>query len=191
MMGRGEQGIMILPIQQNPTDLVLTIVAGRLDTPLTVLKHDTLQLGVWTLTFHIIGESHLVTIEHDQTPVLCEVLACADLSSQTCAHRHRFDDLAVSGFRSGQAHCFATAGYSVAVDFDDCLDHSPAADADGTLEMSFPEIAGQTPVTRIEWTQTGENTARWHTLHIYPREVGMVCVRSLSYFDSLHYNRTP
>jgi hypothetical protein len=121
-----------------------------------------------------------VTIEYDGVLVLSELLACVEVEASSCLHHHRFNDLA--------AHCFQQPGYSISVEFNDCYDDVPV-DTNGVLEVSFPIIADQTPITRIIWTQVGENAVRWHTLHVYPDEGKMACVHSLSYFDMLHYNR--
>lgn len=172
---------MILPIHQNPRDLALTIIPGKLQNPLTILKHHTLTLGAWHLNFQIIGESHLVTIERDQRPVLCEVLACADTKA-AAAHHHTFQDLA--------AHCYELPGYSVRVDFDDSTDTLAPSGSDNLLEMVFPDIEGKSPVTQVLWERVGENTLQWQTLHVYPYNGRLIRVRSLSYFDTLHYNRT-
>lgn len=172
---------MIVPVHQDPADLVLTIVTGRIETPLTILKQDSMQVGAWLLKFHIIGESHLVTIEHDGRPVMCELLACVDSDAASCLHQHHFDDLA--------PHCFAQTGYSIDVDFDSTFDAVPALSTENALEMSFPEIDGCTPITRIVWNRISETAVRWQTLHVYPFDGKIIAVRSLSYFDALHYNQ--
>ncbi len=171
---------MIEPIHQDPADLVLSIVAGKLEAPLTILKQSSLHVGAWTLTFHIIGESHLVTLEHDRAVVLCELLACADVDAASCVHHHPFNDSA--------AHCFVQSGYSIDVHFDDGEHPISETDIDGTLEVTFPEVAGQTPLTRILWQRVGENAVRWHTLHLYPHQGKIVSVHSLSYWDAVQYN---
>jgi len=172
---------MIVPVHQDPADLVLTIVTGQIETPLTILKQDSIQVGAWLLKFHIIGESHIVTIECDGRPVMCELLACVDSDAASCLHQHHFDDLA--------PHCFAQTGYSIDVDFDSTFDAAPAVSVENTLEMSFPEIDGCTPITRIVWNRISETAVRWQTLHIYPHDGKIIAVRSLSYFDALHYNQ--
>ncbi len=174
--------VMIEPIHQDPADLALTIAAGKLAAPLTILKQETVRLNEWTLTFHIIGESHLVTIARDEQPVLCELLACVEVAAGSCLHQHHFGDLA--------AHRYEQPGYSIAVRFNDCADDEPALPGDGALEVKFPATAGHTPLTRIIWSQTGEHGLRWRTLHLYPGESGLVCVHSVSHFDALNYNRT-
>lgn len=173
---------MLVPVHQNPADLALTIVAGEIATPLTVLKQAALHIDPWKLTFHIIGESHLVRIERAGTPILCELLACVQVMADVQVHQHCFGDLAV--------HCYTQPGYSVTVDFDDCHDLAPGADDSSVLEVSFPETAGHIPVTRVEWTRAGEHAVRWRTLHMYPYKGSVMCVRSLSYFDVLQYNQT-
>jgi hypothetical protein len=170
---------MIEPIHQDPADLVLTIVAGKLETPLTILKRAALDMNGWRLTFHIIGESHVVTVAHEGVTIMCELLACVD-AAESCLHRHSFSDLAL--------HCFEQSGYSIRVDFDQ-QEQSTVSDSHEVLEVIFPDIDGQTPLTRIEWTRVGENLVRWQTLHLYPRDGKMTSVRSFSHFDTLLYNR--
>jgi hypothetical protein len=172
---------MIEPIHQDPADLVLTILARNLETPLTILEQTTLDMDGWRLTFHIIGESHLVTIDHDGVTVLCELLACVDAAAASCLHRHSFGDLT--------EHCYFQSGYSIRVSFGEQPDASILNEHHQTLELIFPDIDGQTPVTRIEWTRVGKNAVKWQTLHLYPRDGKMTSVHSFSHFDTLHYNR--
>jgi hypothetical protein len=172
---------MIEPIHQDPADLVLTILAGKLETPLTILEQAVLDMDDWKLTFHIIGESHLVTVAHKGVIVMCELLACVDASAASCVHRHTFGDLT--------EHCFAQSGYSITVNFDEQEEAPTFGSSPAMLEVVFPDIDGQTPLTRIEWTRTGENAVRWQTLHLYPRGGKMTAVHSFSHFDTLHYNR--
>ncbi len=172
---------MIEPIHQDPADLVLTILTGKLETPLTILKQATLEIEGWLLTFHIIGESHIVTVVHEGVTVLCELLACVDAAASSCVHCHTFGDLT--------KHCFAQPGYSIEVNFDDQTEATVFSDTHNILEMTFPEIDGQTPITRIAWSRVGENVVRWQTLHLYPRDGKVTSVRSFSHFDTLNYNR--
>jgi hypothetical protein len=172
---------MIEPIHQDPADLVLTILAGELETQLTILEKSALDMDDWRLTFHIIGESHLVTVEHEGVTVLCELLACVDATAESCVHRHSFGDLT--------EHCFAQSGYSIRVNFGEQPEALTMNEDHEKLEVIFPDIDGQTPVTRIEWTRVGENAVSWRTLHLYPRDGKMTSVHSFSHFDTLHYNR--
>lgn len=168
------------PVHQSPADLQLNIIAGNLDAPLTRLKSNVHKLGLWTFTFHIIGESHLVTIERENQPLLNELLACVDFSPEAALHHHRFGDL--------EKHHYQGAGYAIGVRFEDTAGDHPRFD-EKSLEVAFPPIHGQTPVTQIFWTPIGTTMMRWRTLHMYPHQGGAVYVRTLSYFDTVHYNR--
>jgi len=137
--------------------------------------------------FCIIGESHFVVILRDDRPVLSEILACVDIPPRLCFHHHRFGDL--------MAHHFRQPGYEVSVEFEQ-LRQGDLADVSGgtagsSLELQFPRIHGQTPITRIEWTNVTDSKMEWRTLHIYPQRKRVWCVRSLSVFDGLNYNKTP
>lgn len=172
---------MIVPVHQDPADLVLTIVAGKIETPLTVLKQASLERGSWRLNFHIIGESHLVTVEYNGLPVLSEVLACVDITASH-THQQHFNDLA--------EHTFSVPGYTVLVDFDSSGNEVRPLASVGTLEMEFPEIDGQIPLTRVSWSPIGETAFRWQTLHVYPIAGKRVCVQSFSYLHTGFYALT-
>lgn len=169
---------MIQPIDQNPAGLSLAVFAGTCDHPFTILRQVTATLGDWTFTFHVIGESHLVTAALDGVIVFSELLACVDVPMHRCVHHHRFHDLA--------AHRCAQPGYAVEVAVENGLPESTVAGNDAQrIEVQFPQTAGQMPFTRIEWQRVG-HILRWQTLHVYPQEGGvLVCVRSASHFDTI------
>jgi hypothetical protein len=167
----------IQPIHQNPADLALAVTAGEPDLSLTILREKTVVVGEWALRFHIIGESHLVTVLHKDRAVLAELLACVDIPTHACIHHHRFNDLA--------AHCYSQMGYQVDVHLSD--DPGTPFGADSLL-VEFPRMYNLTPVTRLEW-QSDEGGVRWRTLHTYPQERGVVYVHSISHFEWPNYNR--
>lgn len=167
----------IRPVHQNPTDLVLATAADLNDLTLTVLRCEELRVGAWRFAFHIIGESHVVTVKHHDQSVWCELLACIDIHKQACDHHHAFTDLS--------NHVYRLPGYQVEVKFSDNAGAAFGAEA---LEVHFPEIYGHTPVTRIEWTQDA-GVVGWRTLHVYPQKQGVLYVHSISHFDPSNYNR--
>lgn len=167
----------IQAVYQNPSDLALAVVSGELSLPLTILRRDTLIIGDWAFAFHIIGESHLVTIDHKSQMILCELLACVDVPAKICLHHHQFSDLT--------AHCHTQPGYTVDVHFDTQPDTIFGSDS---ISVEFPKIYGQTPVTRVEWLHDS-GVVSWRTLHVYPQEKGITCVHSISHFDASNYNQ--
>jgi hypothetical protein len=50
------------------------------------------------------------------------------------------------------------------------------------LEVIFPDVHGQTPLTRVVW-EAHRGSVEWRTLHIYPQSNGAVCVHSKSVFN--------
>ena len=173
----------IRPIHQNPPDLVLAVLPDhmQLDLSLTILRHEVLRVGGWAFTFHIIGESHLVRVTYDDQPVLCELLACIRVQDDVCSHHHAFTDLC--------GHGYTSLGYSVEVSFDGQLREQFGKQG---IEVEFPKMDGQTPVTRIEWQHDAESgRVRWQTLHLYPQKQGVIGVRSISHFNLSNYNQSP
>lgn len=122
-------------------------------------------------------------------PLLSEVLACVDIPPGICVHYHRFEDLS--------PHRFSQSGYKVSVTFDqyahNCELDFPSTNrtVDGSIEIKFPETHGHTPITYIEWTNLTNSQIEWQTLHVYPQPEAICCVRSLSVFDTLNYNKNP
>jgi len=146
-------------VLQNPTHLVLCVTSQELTTEVTILCQQSIAFDDIKLTFHIIGESHIVRLERDDTLLFQEVLACIDLPEQECLHYHRFNDLS--------AHVYQHKGYQVQVDFNPShhviLPHTP----DSLLEVAFPKTHGQIPITRIQW-RFKDDVLYWWSLHTYP-----------------------
>lgn len=65
-------------IDQNPSDLCLTIVDGKLDmSQFHQLVSESVSLGEYTLTATIIGASHVISLSNAAgEPLFYEVLAC-------------------------------------------------------------------------------------------------------------------
>lgn len=166
------------PIQcivQHPEALILGVAYGAFppDTYIS-LKHAVVLLDNWRFEFHIIGESHLVRIEHEGGLIQQEILACTDLDPRRCQHYHPFVDLA--------SHDYRHRGYAVAIDFA----REPGSidlpvDPSAMLEVVFPEVYGFSPYTQLYWHLDGR-IVRWATLHTYPDSHGVTYVRSASQF---------
>ena len=161
-------------IFQKPTDLVLAIVEGELSSPLTVLKQTTLAAAQYRFVFSILGESHMVRVEHENGLIFHEVLACSELVSNNPVHYHRFNDL--------KAYRYHRAGYNIAISFEvHRADRLLPASAETSLEVQFPETHGRIPVTRVEWQAT-ETAMSWRTVHLYPTDRRATSVVSESIF---------
>ena len=150
---------MIQSVQQKPTDLILANVI-QLPSSITVLKQQSVSIGVWSLVFQIIGESHIVSVTHKQKTLFHEMLACINVNRDHCHHHHPFSQL--------QTHTYTRDSYQVSVEFSETPSwHIPLQSDTDYIEVIFPNICGQTPITRILW-QFIDNTLSWWTLHVYP-----------------------
>lgn len=155
-------------IYQQPTDLVLGLVHKDITPTFTVIKHAKWQVGQWTFLFQIIGESHAVRIEKNGQHFLTEVLACIELPPEN--QIHHFANLAAYAHRHEH--------YTVSVEFEQAKSATlPKMNTSQMIEVAFPEIHGQTPVTRIMWHKT-ENRVEWQTWHIYPAQNHEIWVKS-------------
>jgi hypothetical protein len=162
-------------IHQRPQDLILGIVQTELSYPVKPLQSAVYDAGLFRLQFQIIGESHIVRVECAGAPVFHEVLACLPLRAEQCAHWHRFADL--------RPHTYQAGRYCVEVQCDSTPDGwSPPAQPQQQLEVHFPLVNGQTPVTRVAWAQI-DTTTYWWTLHTYPAINDTVYVYTASYLD--------
>lgn len=162
-MGKPDQAIY-----QKPNALVLGVIHGELPVALTILAQRWLTVGRWRLGFHIIGESHFVRIETAGAPPLHEVLACVDLPAAQLAHHHEFTDLT--------AHTYQAGRYQVEVDF---TGNRPMPKNALFMQLEFPQVYGQIPLTQIHLEQTRQ-TVRWWTLHLYPELHNTTKVQTVS-----------
>lgn len=159
-------------IHQHPRDLALALFRGEPTIPITCLKSAHLSIGRWDAAFHIIGESHAVTLAYDSEPIFAEMLSCAPLSAPCCNFFCDLSDM--------QPRQINRDGYSVHVTFDD--PPSAAPDAAAAIEFAFPRVFGQKPITRIQWAYH-QNTIQWWTLHVYPLSTGVTHVYTASFYD--------
>lgn len=159
------------PIEQKPSDLRLILADHDCSPHFTTLKHHTIQNDDITLDLRIIGESHIITISRDEQTILQEILACTDYTSDTCLCAYHFGTLA--------AYAYNRDNYSVAVSFHEQPINEWMPYGVETIELEFPEMWGQIPVTRIGWQCTG-GTIQWWTLHIYPEQAYSTCVHTVS-----------
>jgi Protein of unknown function DUF2617 len=161
-------------VLQKPTNLKLGILSTELPITLTALKRTAVSTGQWVFSFQIVGESHLVRIEHRGALILQEVLACIDVAAAHCVDCHDFGDRA--------AYRYKQRDYAVAVSFLDRPEWTlPPADSRACLEVEFPTVYGHSPVTRIQWEVTA-GAVRWWTLHLYPEPEHLTRVQSRSEF---------
>ncbi|MBC7869303.1 MAG: DUF2617 family protein [Chitinophagaceae bacterium] len=151
--------ISVTPTDQQPTDLMLAISIQDISEQVNVLKQQSATFDNLQLTFYIIGESHIVRLERDDTLLFQEVLACIDLPEQDCLYHHRFNDLS--------AHTYQQKGYQVQVDFKPIHHAMLPYTPDGLLEVAFPKTRGQIPITRIQWWLK-DDVLYWWSLHTYP-----------------------
>lgn len=165
----------LTPVYQHPSDLVLGIARYDLSSHLTVIKQAKWQVGAWNFTFQIIGESHAVRIEKSGQHLFTEVLACLELPPESCSYRQAFHDLTPGGYEF--------ENYEVSVEFEASAD-LPPSDTAQMIEVAFPQIYGQTPVTRITWQQT-DNEIAWQTWHVYPAQNHGIRVKSSSKIKEL------
>ncbi len=159
---------------QKPTDLRLAILRTELPVNLTILDQAAIDIDAWKFSFYIVGESHLVRIEHRGALVLQEVLACIDMPPACCISWRQFQDL--KAYRYGQDN------YEVAVSFADQPDWTiPPKSSASCLEVVFPALHHHIPVTQVQWQMTS-NTVYWWTLHVYPEARRTTRVHSRSEF---------
>lgn len=150
---------MIQSVQQKPTDLILANTT-QFPSSITVLKQQSVSIGAWSFMFQIIGESHIVTVTYKQKSLFHEMLACVKINADHCQHHHPFSEL--------QTHTYMKGLYQVSVEFAETPSWDiPKQTETDHIEVNFPPICGQTPVTRILWQLT-DNILSWWTLHVYP-----------------------
>ncbi|MBZ0310214.1 MAG: DUF2617 family protein [Anaerolineae bacterium] len=155
---------------QQPTDLVLGLI--RTDFPLTVIQQARVEMGIWAFHFQIIGESHAVRIERSGQLLFTEVLACLDLPADS--HLFHFADLT--------PYHYQTDSYTVSVIFESGSEMNlPPETSPNMIEVAFPQVYGQTPVTRITWQAAAEEMI-WQTWHTYPTQNSGIWVKSFSRF---------
>jgi hypothetical protein len=156
------------PIIQQPTDLKLIVTDNPMTEQLTIIKSAILEASDWQFTFNIIGESHSVSIQHDNIAQLQETLVCGDLPPERCLHYHSF---------AAQAdHRYQANHYTIEVRFT----NQPTR-GQFMLEYVFPNVGDQTPMTGIGWRQESHGMM-WWTLHTYPYAGGCTYVETRSYY---------
>ncbi len=161
------------PILQYPTDLVFAVMAEDVSSQLTTLKTTELVIGDYHIRFTIIGESHCITVMHDDQLILQEVLACTEIPQILQAQSHKFAKL--------EPYCFKQMGYRSQVWFANTLAMSDWQPQE-QLRLDFPDMFGQTPFTSIVWL-TNQQAIRWRTTHVYPLPTHTTYVYSETVFD--------
>lgn len=163
-MDVSKEPLRIPPIHQSPRDLILAVHDVDVSRQFTILRQQHVPIKQMTLTFSIIGESHIVTVKENGRIKLQEILACISLQNPL----HCFHDL--------KDYRYITEDYGVVVMFS--TQPYPMPDGPG-IEIIFPKIQGQQPITRIQW-QILEDHVKWWTLHTYPDQSGSIYVYTQS-----------
>lgn len=161
----------LTPIVQRPQDLILALVTDDSLPASQILAERIVQKDDWRIRFAIIGESHRVKVEHQGRFIMEEMLACTDISTQTCRHHHQFSDL--------QAHHHQGKNYSVAIEM--CAQADLWNKQSDELVFNFPKINGIEPVTKLQW-QVLETSIQWRSLHTYIHAGALLCIYSQSKF---------
>ncbi|MBZ0100294.1 MAG: hypothetical protein K8F30_14535, partial [Taibaiella sp.] len=110
MQAQNRRSAQLQPFYQRPNDLEFAVCSGELPVQLTILAQEILVSGDWQFVFHIIGESHFVTVKYQKKPILHEVLACMRLPVAKCEHHHCFPEL--------RPHHYTREQYTASVTFE-------------------------------------------------------------------------
>lgn len=161
------------PILQYPTDLIFAITQCDVSQQLTTLKTQTVKVADYTFEFTIIGESHCITLLHQNKFIQQEVLACTDIPAILQADSHKFDKL--------DMYHYQKPNYQARVWFSDIYAELDRYQQD-TLRMDFPEIFGQIPFTEIRW-HSSQSMMQWRTTHVYPLQTHTTYVYTESSYD--------
>lgn len=164
----------LTPVYQKPSDLELAIADQQIPVHFTIYKSRLIRAKKIRAIFRIIGESHWITLEHEDGAVFHEALACIRMPTCNLMHHHCFS--------LQQPHRFSNDYYAIRVEFHHALPgkHQTAFDeAPPLLKMEFPPIYGQIPVTQINLSQV-DGYLYWSTLHLYPRQHGLIAVETRS-----------
>jgi hypothetical protein len=158
-----------MTVYQRPQDLVLGVTDRDVSHRFQILKRADVQTGALYVRFHIIGESHFVTVQNGGATLFHEILACVPLRADECWHLQRFSTL--------DAHFYRREAYQVEVTFG--AKAVAMARSAQMIEVQFPRVYGVTPVTRVSWKQTRQRLY-WWTLHTYPERAGTLYVQTAS-----------
>lgn len=170
--------IPLTAIEQHPKDLILGILRCEAPIALTVLAKQAVTLAKWRIDFRIIGESHWITVrcnnEDIEPQIWHELLACVGLDTSKCAYAHRFSDM--------QEHAYHYEDKSLRVVgkiwFEAYRAHQLPTLRGMQLDMAFPQVHGQTPITRVGWEILTAHRLNWWTFHLYPNASGALGVHS-------------
>jgi len=160
-----------MTIYQQPGDLILGIFDRPLTTEPLTLEQTTIQQGPVSARFQIIGESHIARLERGGLAWFSETLSCLPLRAPDCLHWHSFIER--------RDHHFRQDHYEIKVHFQDKVIPARRTTGQSSIQVHFPPVFGQVPVTRIEW-QIGVDTLKWWTLHTYPEAMHTTYVESES-----------
>lgn len=161
------------PILQYPTDLVFAVTDKNALQLLTVLKTEEIHVDDYLIHFAIIGESHCISIYHQDTLLKQEILACTDIPAILQADSHKFAKL--------ESYDRSEHNYRARVWFSDKLQLS-SLENEHVLKLDFPEMFGEVPFTQIQW-QSSDTQIHWQTTHVYPLGTHTTYVYTESFFD--------
>ncbi len=161
-------------VYQHPRDLSLVLTRGTSRQLITRLETAHLDVGSWRLSLSVIGESHVAQVAHDGRTVLTELLFCELPQPEPGAIVRRFEQM--------EAACFERGGYRVCLTFHEPDWQVPPSTRANTLDVLFPAVFGQIPLTRLQWNHDNERLL-WWTLHTYPQPDAIIYVYTHSTFN--------
>lgn len=162
----------LTPIVQRPQDLILAVVINDVLPDSQILVQKMWFYDDWQIRFAIIGESHRVSLTYQGQFVMEEMLACADISLQTCQHHYQLSDL--------RPHHYQRKNYTVAINVSDTI--ALWQTQDNEIQFVFPAINGKESLTKLQWQAT-QTSIQWRSLHSYICDGELVCVYSQSQYD--------
>lgn len=186
-----EQPSKVMPaVVQEPADLVLAVGSGTPRPMPTVLDEAVVTHAGIRARFQVISASHLVQLEVDGHPWFHETLSCQPLPTSAAGapdvlHAHAFGDLrdhhAVVTPAAGEPGTYRVVVRVIPPSSGQAEPEDPRV-GPGRLEVAFPPVHGQVPITRIVWVP-GMHQLTWTTLHTYPRVDGIWRVTSRSVLE--------
>ncbi len=122
------------------------------------------------MVLRIIGESHWLTVKHDEEELFHEVLACEKLPDVGFEHAQNLTE---------GKYAYEAGGYTVKI-YSEVVKTVPKPFFGESMEYAFPETNGEIPITRLSWVSFSDVFVL-DTVHSYPTKKGVhEVVRSLS-----------
>lgn len=164
------------PVAQDPRGLMFGVLSTpHLPCEVRIVREQHVQLDGADVRLRIIGESHWITLSHQDGSLLHEMLACVSLPPAACVVHQSFAEL--------QPFQHQQVGYSASVRFMP-MQHRLVGLGAGQeqIEVVFPRMLSDdcSPFTRIWWTVSAEIIS-WRTIHVYPGTSGPLAVLTESH----------